>query len=51
MSYENLNKVHQELIGEIWTPLLIEGMAENEKYKISNLDELKVLKWTKKMVQ
>lgn len=47
MSRENLNKVHQELIGEIWMPLLVEGMAENEKYKISNFGRIKSFKLDK----
>lgn len=47
MSYENLTKVHQELIGEIWMSLSIEGMAENEKYKISNFGRIKSYKVNK----
>ena len=36
MNNENIKRVHQELIGEVWKPLQIEGMATNEIYDISN---------------
>ncbi len=47
MSDDIINKVHQELIGEIWMPLKINGMAENEKYDISNYGRIKSYKVNK----
>lgn len=44
---DNINKVHQELIHEEWKPLQIEGMAENEKYDISNYGRIKSYKVNK----
>lgn len=39
-----LNKVHQELIGEKWNPLTIKEMAKSEKYEISNYGRIKSFK-------
>lgn len=39
-----LNKVHQELIGEKWKPLAIKEMAKSEKYEISNYGRIKSFK-------
>jgi hypothetical protein len=47
MKSEDLRKVHQELIGEIWKPLNIKGMASNEKYDISNFGRIKSYKVNK----
>ncbi len=47
MNNQNLNTVHQELIGEVWKPLQIEGMAANEKYAISNYGRIKSYKVNK----
>jgi hypothetical protein len=47
MSDDIINKVHQELIGEIWMPLKINGLAENEKYDISNYGRIKSYKANK----
>lgn len=47
MSNDKINKVHQELIGEIWKPLKINGMADNEKYDISNYGRIRSYKVNK----
>ncbi|MGM0503517.1 MAG: NUMOD4 domain-containing protein, partial [Bacteroidota bacterium] len=39
-----LNKVHQQIIGEKWKYLTIEGIADSEKYEISNYGRIKSFK-------
>ena len=48
MSNDKINMVHVELIGEIWKPLKINGLAENEIYDISNYGRIKSYKVIKK---
>ncbi|MFC2104513.1 NUMOD4 domain-containing protein [Bacteroidota bacterium] len=47
MSLEKMNTIHQELIGEIWKPLQIDGMHESENYNISNYGRIKSFKVNK----
>ncbi|HSH53341.1 MAG TPA: HNH endonuclease [Bacteroidales bacterium] len=39
-----LNKVHQEIIGEKWRILTFEGISDSEKYEISNYGRIKSFK-------
>ncbi|MEE4198909.1 MAG: NUMOD4 domain-containing protein [Bacteroidales bacterium] len=42
-----INKVHQEIIGEKWKTLSLEGIAKSEKYEISNYGRIKSFKVNK----
>jgi len=47
MNKEKINTIHQELIGEMWRPLVIEGIDNTEKYDISNYGRIKSYKLNK----
>ena len=47
MNNKDIYKIHQELIGEMWKPLSIKGMAKNESYHISNFGRIKSFKTNK----
>ena len=47
MNDDKMNIVHQELIGEAWKAMKIDGMACNEKYQISNFGRIKSFKVNK----
>jgi len=44
----DLSKIHQEIIGEKWKILAIEGISDSEKYEISNYGRIKSFKVEKK---
>lgn len=44
MTGEKLNFIHQQLTGEVWGRLKIEGMAKNEVFDISNYGRIKSFK-------